>query len=250
MSGNPLLTKEQVEAWVVERADVARQHSILGARLDELDRKLAAVELLLPSAMSASLLRPETVRPRSEASFTELTLEVLASGPRGFLPHEVRTVLIDDPEVSERARKSANGVTNALSRLLSIDKVIKRGGRYYLPETLERIESGELMEETPSEDSTSFNQLMHNVMRAHGRPFTAREAMSVGVGNPEVAEKLEGQRSRIYSWLSREVYRGKLIKSGDVYSYPNENGAPEGAPDAGEGATSPNDDPRGFRLVG
>lgn len=249
---SPLLTAEQVASWVSERSDVARQYSALGERLADLDKKLAAVELLLPSALAGALLHPENTRPRAEASFTELAMEVLSHATRGLAPNEVRNILIADPEVGDRAQASHNGVTNALSRLLAIKKVVKKNRRYYLPETLANIESGETVEDVSVSNTGSFNATMHLLMQKSGKPFTAKEALLEGKGHPPTAEKISDQPSRVYSWLSREVAKGKLIKTADVYTYPNENRAPAeaGALEAGEVAASPNDNRQGFRLVG
>ncbi|OHD00692.1 MAG: hypothetical protein A3H25_16805 [Sphingomonadales bacterium RIFCSPLOWO2_12_FULL_63_15] len=217
-----LLTRGQVEAWVAERAEVFRQHSELAARLDDLDRKLEAVRCLLPEDTADALFHPETKKPRAEWSFTELVLDVLAATDRGYTPAELRTLLNDDPEVGQKSRRSHNGVSNALQRLAAKDEVSKLGPRYYLPTTLQRIQSGEIVEQVENEDATSFNARMHAAMEDFGRPFVAKDAHEVAKRHGTLSEDLSEQPTRIYSWLSREVFRGRLLKEGSVYYYPSQ----------------------------
>lgn len=254
-SSRALLTSDQVEKWVAERADVARRHAELSALLADLDRKLEAVSFLLPTAKAEALLHPEKVKPRTEMTFAELALEVLGSADRGFTPADVRNILKADPEVGKRTWESANGVTNALSRLALKDEVVKQQGRYYLTETHRRIVAGEIDEQLANDDVISFNSAMHAAMKSLGRPFTAADAQSEAQRHPDLAAKLSEQPSRVYSWLSREAFRHKLIKVGSYYSYPpNENGAlpteSASAPEAGEGATSSTSDQSVLRLIG
>jgi hypothetical protein len=255
LAAAPLLTAEQVSEWVRERAEVAQQHEALGARLEDLDRKLEAVRLLLPAAAAALLLEPNKPREHPNSGITDYIVQVLQSEPRGYSPAEVRAILKDHPEVGERVRRSINIVSNALIRLLAREEIAKHGAKYYWPETYERIQHGEIEEVGDPRATDSFNALMHKAMRAYGRPFSAKMAMQVGKQDPEIAARLTEQPSRIYSWLSRELGRNNLNRVGMLYSYPangNEgsSASPTNPSDAEEAATSSIENRPGFRLVG
>jgi len=92
-------------------------------------------------------------------------------------------------------------------------------------------------------------------MRAYGRPFKAADALETATRIPQLAEKLKEQPSRVYSWLSRELGKNKLVREGEFYKHPAQrDGAPNGeaasAPFTGEVAASLFENPEAARLLG
>jgi hypothetical protein len=84
---------------------------------------------------------------------------------------------------------------------------------------------------------------MHEAMKQYGKPFRAADAVNVAQHVPLLAQQVKEQPSRLYSWLSRELFKNKLARNGDVYFYPSErdeapNGETAGAPFTGEAGTS------------
>jgi hypothetical protein len=254
-----IVTIEDVQAWVVERAKVAAVYEESGKRLAELDAKLDALSHFLPEGTLEALLKPKFApnpRPRVEWPFTDLVLDALASWTGGMTPSNIRAKLSEDPIVAERVTRSINGVSNALSRLLAKGEVIKVGNRYYHPDVHALIQGGEVAEEqVANEAKPSFNSWMHDVTRRLGKAFTASDAISAAKAERYGSETLETQPSRVYSWLSRELYRKKLVKDGDYYRHPDdENGAPNGdatgAPETGRVAAPPIESQPALRLIG
>lgn len=215
---------------LIERRDAMR------AEIEELDAKLKAIRVLLPEAGDLIGLpkdvqvpqapRSQSKRPLAERSMTDLVMWAMRDEKGGRSSGAIRAKLETDPALAKRIYGSPTGLGNALTRLHERGLLIKVGRAYYLPEIYSKIQSGELEEERLENDNTkSFNSVMHEVMRRFGRPFTASQAISCASADEFLAEKLREQPSRAYSWLSRELYKHKLIKVGDAYVYPDQQGA-------------------------
>jgi hypothetical protein len=265
-----LLTEEDIHSWVVERL----RH--LEAVAD-LDRKLQGVRLMFPdlaekiigsnersNSRHTSLIQPTPPKkarfarkdlPLAQRTIGDVAIYLLEDEQGGRSPKWFRDKMLEIPGLAERVEKSPTTIGNALSRLAAKGQLMKVGSGYYLPETLARIERGEIKEDSATPKSESFNGLMHRAMQEFGRPFKAAEALEVAKRIPELSDKLSEQPSRVYSWLSREIYKHKLRRDGDYYSYPSQrdgalNGNATSAPNAREVAPSPNENQPAFRLNG
>lgn len=245
-SAPPLLTTEQVILWRDERAEIAGQIDGLQEKLSTLDRKLEAVALLLPD-LARLLLRDPTEppeKPLHERAWTDIVL-ALANGERGGRTARwFREAVSADPLLAERHAASLTGLHNALSRLALRGELLKRGNLYYSPETLKMIEAGDLEEVEEEGETHSIASMLNEIIAKHPQGITAGDMVAEARSHPALAAKAEGGTAFVYSFLSREVFRNRLIKDGDVYHFPsNRDGAPpakaSSAPTEGEGATSP-----------
>jgi len=268
----PLLTHEQVRAWVAERDDLAAEYGRVYNRLKAIQQKLDALSQILPENVVASLIgsaqplpgeapvsfqasrsdrdgipkgvEPRPPKPRKAVPITDAVENLLAGEAGGRTPAWIRGQLSSDPEFKDRVERTPTSVSNALLRLVQRGKVLREDGLYYHPDMYAKIQSGELVEERLENGaSESFNSVMHSVMRDRGGRFTASDAIASAKANEFLRLKIEEQPSRVYSWLSREVFKKKLLKADEFYSYPPEgeeapSGKPLDASFAREGATS------------
>jgi hypothetical protein len=266
----PLLTHEQVRAWVAERDSLAAEYGRVYNRLKTIQQKLDALAQILPENVVASLIgkssplpdaapvsdqatlsqrdgfsvEGRSPKPPKRVPITDAVESLLASEAGGRTPAWLRKRLAEDGEFRARVKKTPTSVSNALLRLVDRGKVIRDDKLYYHPDMYAKIQSGELVEERlENGGSFSFNSVMHKVMQARGGSFTAADAITAAKESEVLRSKVEEQPSRVYSWLSREVFKNKLQKEGEFYSYPPEEGeAPDGSPPSApivrEGATS------------
>lgn len=279
LSSEFLLTLDEVRRWAVERDEAA-------ARVAELDRKLQGVRLLFPD-LAAVLLgaspaatrtlppaKPKTThrgpmsREKRDAlpfhlkPITDVAVILLEGENGGRPPRWFKNKMQQTPGLAERVEKNQSIIHNALVRLCERGTLTKDGENYYLPDVYERIQQGELQEEeaspqwgTRSPEADSFNSLMHKAMKEHGRPFKAADAMEVAKRVPELRDKISEQPARVYSWLTREITKNKLVREGGFYLYPPEreeapNGIAASASITGEAATSPIESQTILRLIG
>ncbi|HEY6814845.1 MAG TPA: hypothetical protein VI168_04830 [Croceibacterium sp.] len=256
----PLITAAHVREWVAERDALAREYSELLSRLRSVQQKLDALAQLLPenvlsallgeapdlpAAMMADPASASTLRQRGPARahapspprekrvpITDAIEAMLAGEAGGRSPAWFRARLGELDAFKARVEKTPTSISNALLRLVERRKAVRDDGLYYHPDIFARIRSGELVEERlENPASLSFNSVMHKVMQERGKPFTAAEAIAAARENEFLRERLEEQPNRIYSWLSRELFKNKLRKEGDYYSHPsNEEEAPSGNP--------------------
>ena len=246
-SPTPLLTTEQVILWRDERANVADEIESLQVKLASLDRKLEAVALLLPD-LARKLFghrSDDDAKPLHEQPWTSIVLSLVDGEKGGRTARWFREKVVADPDLSERFTASPTGLHNALSRLASRGELEKRDNLYYLPETLTLIESGELEEDEEEGNISSIASVMNEILATFPNGVTAGEMVSEARNHPILRERAERSSTFVYSFLSREAFRHRLIKEGDVYRFPSKrDGAPTAdagsAPTAGEGATSSN----------
>jgi hypothetical protein len=245
-SASSLLTTEQVILWRDERAEVVEQIAGLEAKLALLDRKLEAVALLLPDIAKLLLRDPSDPfeKPVHERAWTDIVLALINDERGGRTARWFREAALNDPLLAERHEASPTGMHNALSRLAARGELEKRGNLYYLPSTLESIEAGELEAEEDEGETHSIAGLLNEIVARHPRGITAGEVVAEARKHPALAAKAVGSTAFVYSFLSRETFRGRLIKDGDVYRFSSKrDGAStahtDDAPVAGEGRTSP-----------
>lgn len=263
-SPQALLTMEEVRAWIAERHDIR-------VRLEELERKIEGFRLLFPDLADAMVGPPErSAEPRGstpkiatkaklhlplhERPMSDVVLFLLKDEQGGRPPRWFREKCLQTPGLRERVERSDTLIGNTLLRHAKYGKLKKVRDRYYLPDVLKRIESGEIEELEDEKGEDSFNSIMHEAMREYGKPFKAADAIMVAQQLPSLSDRLKEQPSRVYSWLSREVHKQKLRRDGHYYSYPPQgdealNGNAASASSAGEVAASPIENRQGFRLV-
>lgn len=264
-SASALLTTEHVRQWVAERDELARQYADLHNKLTTVEAKLKALAQILPESVIAHLLTPSPVTtgnlvtspasqhvrvappaPPAESRpvpVTDATVAVLADEKGGRTPGFVRGRLALDPTYAQRVKQSPNIVSNALSRLVERGLVVRDDGLYYHPQVHSAIRDGLIDEERQENGSSqTFNAVMHRVMSERGGKFTAADAIKAANSDERIAE---GPTARIYSWLSREVFKNRLQKEGEFYFYPADEeeaqSVSSGASGAGGAPTPPTD---------
>ena len=263
-----LLTTDDVQAWVLERQAALEV-------VDKLDRKLLGVRMMFPELADKLLgmeakqvAAPRRLRgrleratrdalPLNEKAMTDVVLIILEDENGGRPPRWFREKMLSIPGLAERVKRSPTGVSNALSRLTGKKLLKKVGPNYYLPNVYERVEKGEIDESgVTAAAKPTFNTLLHDAMKEHGKPFKAADAMRIAKHVPELVERLTEQPSRVYSWLSRETFKNKLVKEGEFYRYPSErdtalSGIAASAVVAGEVTASPTfENQTTLRLIG
>lgn len=244
VTSDALITADHVRQWVAERDTLAQEYGALLNRMRSVQQRLDALAQILPENVVAALIGaapslPDVVvhhpagngqsggvtvnqaKTRKPVPITDAVENLLRDIPGGRTPSWIRAELAKDPEFEERVHRTPTSISNALMRLVNRGKALREDGLYYHPDMFAKIKSGELVEERiENGTSGSFNSVMHSVMQDRGGRFTASEAIESAKQNEFLRLKIEEQPSRVYSWLSREVFKHKLTKDGEYYAYP------------------------------
>lgn len=213
------------------------------------ERKLEAVRLLLSPDVAERLFGRSGVEPAEAAAVdmptTDLILHVLREEAGGRDSGWFRHRLAEYPRVAAMMKGNPNILNTSLSRLHQRGLLVRVGRLYYLPATKQRIDDGEIEDDAPGgEPKIPFARRMHQLMAAAGGPFTAGDAVALARADAEIGEAVRAKPTTVYSWLGREVQKGRLLKSGGHYRYPlQREEAPDGnaasASFAGRAATLP-----------
>ncbi|MEH3045842.1 hypothetical protein [Sphingomonas adhaesiva] len=254
----------EVQDWLRQRAEAVEAQARAAATITSVDQKVAAFRLLFPS-LAAELVShlpsdgteaPAAVgsdqrwdaRSGGKEPITAAVVRLLSAERGGRTSKWLRGQLLSDPDFVDRIRRNANILGNSVARLIERKQIVRVDNLLYHPTILNEIRSGRVEEEQePNVVEKTFSSVMQQAVAGMGGSFTAAEAVEAARNNPFTAEKLQTNPSAVYSWLSRLVQRGGLIKDGDNYTLRQRDGTLNGnaasAPVAGRGPTLPFENP-------
>lgn len=252
----------EVQGWLRERAEAIDAQARAAATISVVDQKVAAFRLLFPSlaaelighlpgddAGSVVVVEAEKRwdgRSGGKEPITEAVIRLLSEERGGRTTKWLRAQLLADPDFVDRIKRNANILGNSVARLIDREQIVRVNNLLYHPTILNDIRNGRLAEEQePNVVGKTFSSVMEQVVAGLDGAFTAADAIEAARNNAFTAEKLQTNPTAVYSWLSRVVQRGSLLKDGDNYMLRQRDGALNGhaasAPVAGRAATLPFD---------
>jgi hypothetical protein len=242
-----LPTIEDVRQWKVEREKIALEVEGLSARLSDLDAKLNAIKVIVPSLDLDKIAAPLIARSRAienPQSIPDLLLSILLKSDGA---HNLKSLYRSaiDSDIGDRVERSQNGFYNSISKLTKRGLVVRKDDRIYATEVYAKILAGEKddvlqYEEQSSQPKSQFTNLIINTLR--GKKFLAtKELVSLLKRHEEVEARLNRNPQYIYTILGRMSKRGDIVRKGNAYALPEEadeslNGSAVGDSLASEGA--------------
>ena len=225
------LTREDILARRVKRAEIMGEIETLQKQLAEEDRWLEAVKLIVPASLLAGIEEAiEGAQEGSERSsiWREAAIEALLSANRGMLPKELAQFIKEhgSNDAKDRIVRNPNGLYNALSRMVRDDQVIKLGDKFYLPGLYHALErSGELEDDADDRSMLGVGAFILSLFSESDR-FLPRDIISKMREHEEYAERIEGNPQYGYSAIARLVRQRRLEKDGSHYLLPLKKNEP------------------------
>jgi hypothetical protein len=256
-----ILTPAEIARWTEDCAQIDASIEKLHRKRGEIEKKLEAARLLAPSlfevATQKSLSGSKMLKRKGLTTWPHIIEEQVRASGDGIRQKDMLEQLRTGPYASRFQGRNESGYYNAVQKVLGRGDVIKRGDWLFTPAQydayLERLARGEVKDVADEAD--------------YGSPAAA-EAVRFIAANPGVRsiaviraiwDAHEGahppSKTSLYNTLARLVEQKKIRKdeSGAFY-LPNANEAPAGQPggasEAGEVDASPDENRRGFRVIG
>ena len=106
----------------------------------------------------------------------------------------------------------------ALKRLCDRGQVVKRESLFYLPDTLARIELGDLVEvNAETQPAVPFAHEMFRIMAQMGGCGCTSAIVAAAQRDEVIGAQIGRRALKVYRWLSKQASKGKLAKDGAIY---------------------------------
>lgn len=200
-------------------------------RIAEIDAQLGAIETLTgerlvpegsapPTATSApgTATEPET--------WVEFVVEQLAGVSGGKTGKQLIAGIKASPVFSRKFARSPNSYYNALQRLELQKRIVKVGKVTYLKETWEKIQAGQMVDDTEQDESGGMPAFITSVLQASPHSMAPGEVIAALKNIPEAAAKMEANKQIAYATLSRMVGLELIHKDAEGRYYLREDKHP------------------------
>ncbi|WP_426025874.1 hypothetical protein [Brevundimonas sp. TSRC1-1] len=177
-----------------------REREELTARLSDVERKIQGIRAFIGEARFSAISPISTGAadaPATPPSFRSVLQEALENAPRGLTYPELREILID-AGFGERLENSPNNFFNAIGRLLSQNKAVKRGGRVFWMNFYEALSDDELSALDGHDQAHTTPEAIIATLKEASGPLKAAEVIDIMVQTHSYIKA-----TAIYAALSR-----------------------------------------------
>jgi hypothetical protein len=218
-----------------ERTTLDGQVTALRATIAKADERLNAVSQPPPAAIASRSGDARRLAPSSSVigvhngswgrwqgnsipPVTQGIYELLQAESGGRSIRWLREHLLAVPAQRDRVIKTPAGLNVALKRLCERGQVVRRNNLFYLPDTLARIERGDLAEvHAEAPPAVPFAHEMFRVLRQMGGCGCARDIVAAARRDEEIGPQIGRRALKVYRWLSKQASKGKLARDGGIY---------------------------------
>jgi hypothetical protein len=184
----------------------------------------------------------------SKGSWTN-TILALVTGTNHPISYDELREMIMDTHLARTLEKTDKSFYGAIARLANSGKIIRESGHVFTTESYEQFQKNMkrgLVKPLPKVSygtSSPTAEAIHEYLRTrpvHGA--TSGEIIAF-LKTTDLREKIDRNKTFAYNVLSRMRDREEIVKSGDHYRLPNENGEALASPDSDEVTASSNETP-------
>lgn len=207
-----LLTIDGARAWLKERDEAQVEIERLKGVVDEMNRRLAVVDLLLTPEARAALYGSRSERPAEQKYEAPQYIRDYLLKAGGVV--SLRDLIADAaqrPEFGARVLRNPNAIYNPVSRLVARGDVIRVGKGLIAREVYDaRVAAGEDVMGDHQEAEPGPVIVNRILSRAHPATLSSQEMTAAMKAEPGLRERIERNPQYGYTLLGRMVKRGEI----------------------------------------
>ena len=215
----PLLTVGDVIAWKEERERVHAQISELQQTLDDLDKRLAFVDLFLTPSQKLDLMASTAAEDAiPDQNLTAFIKHTLKEAGRGMNLKEIGEV-VKNSVFADRYSRNANSLYNSVSRLTDREEIVRVGNFRFDKEIYDFMKQQGIdpMANIESIPKKNTPQIIAMIVRSHPEGISTANILRELRTFPDMLEKLDRNPQYGYTVLSRMTKRGQITRVEDLY---------------------------------
>lgn len=222
-------------SWRRERQANSAQIADLQSKNDDLDRKIAAAEVLFPMLPAFKQISYGDEGPAEVSTWRGLVLYALSKEGAGITQARILD-LGKATALADRVRRSPNGLYVAMKKLEASGEVVRDGARFFLREVWEAIQRGEIEDRHVPDEGP---QGVVIDLLADGKARTPGQIAEALKANPRTSAQATKNVNYSYNLLRRMLAHEKIKKLSDgrYASAEKENEPPAELPLGGSDAS-------------
>lgn len=206
-----LLTIGDVRRWIEERKKIE-------ARLDELNRLIAAIELILPPEVLAGVARDEKSGEPSKIDLPSWIRSFLIAANE-IVAYRDLMIAAERSEFGDRVRRNANSVYNTVSRMVDRGEIKRQGKALIATDVYDRLMTKGVDPFAGYEEEEAAPDIVKKIIagRSVGNEMSTSDMTQAIRAHHTLGQKIQRNPQYGYTVLARMVKRGQLGRNDAGY---------------------------------